>query len=208
MTETGMDRRGALGLLGMLGLAGLGLAGCGDDDAQAEVVAAEAGQHSATRVRVSPSLSYEKLVGRFEKTVPDLPLAQMQAKLKAGQMDAVVTMLAQASPVRMFRFYALDVTPFMAAAGHAAKAKTYLMGNPLIAEKMFAIDPGVMLYAPLRVLIHTDAEGAAHLVLDRPSDLFGSFGNAEITAAGTQLDATVADLLTTMKLEVPPALAT
>ena len=42
-SETGMDRRGALGLLGMLGLAGLGLAGCGDDDAQAEAVAAEAG---------------------------------------------------------------------------------------------------------------------------------------------------------------------
>jgi uncharacterized protein (DUF302 family) len=107
----------------------------------------------------------------------------------------------------MYLFYALDVTPFMAAVGHSGQAKTYLMGNPLIAEKMFAVDPGVMLYAPLRVLIHTDTSDAAHLVLDRPSDLFGSFGSPEIAATGAQIDATVANLLTVMGFEVPGALA-
>jgi uncharacterized protein (DUF302 family) len=95
----------------------------------------------------------------------------------------------------------------MAAAGHPGKAKTYLMGNPLIAEKMFAVDPGVMLYAPLRVLICTDGSGAAHWVMDKPGELFGSFGSPEITATGAQIDATVSELLRTMKFPVPAALS-
>ena len=205
----GLNRRGALGLLGALGLAGISLAGCGSDDAAAEVSTDPAAvTHSATRLSVSPSLSYEQVVRRFEKTVPELPLAEMKAGLARGRMDEVRSLLLAGSPVRMYRFYALDVTPFMAAAGHSGKARTYLMGNPLIAETMFAVDPGVMLYAPLRVLIHTDAAGAAHWVLDRPSELFASFTSPEITAAGTQIDVAVANLLRVMKFEVPAALAT
>jgi hypothetical protein len=207
----GLNRRGALGLLGALGLAGISLTGCGSDDAQADVSTdPSAVTHSATRLSVSPGLPYEQVVKRFEKTVPALPLDQMKAQLAKGQIDAVRELLANGSKVKMYVFYALDVTPFMAAAGHPGKAKTYLMGNPLIAEKMFAVDPGVMLYAPLRVLIHTgidtDTAGAAHWVMDRPSELFGSFGSPEITATGAQIDATVANLLRTMKFEVPPAL--
>jgi uncharacterized protein (DUF302 family) len=201
-----LDRRGAIGLLGLLGLAGLGLSACGSDDAAAETgVDPAAIRHSATRVSVT-GLRYEQLVRRFERTVPQLPVAQMQAKLQQGDMDGVRTLLQNASPVRMFLFYALDVTPFMAAAGHSGKAKTFLMGNPLIAERMFAHDPGVMLYAPLRVLIHTDAEDVAHLVFDRPSELFASFDSPEIAATGAELDATLADLIRTLKLEVPASL--
>lgn len=205
----GVDRRGALGLLGALGLAGFSLAGCGSDDASADVSTDPAAvTHAATRLSVSPGLPYEQVVRRFERTVPELPLAEMKAGLAKGRMDEVRALLLARSTVRMYRFYALDVTPFMAAAGHAGKARTYLMGNPLIAETMFAVDPGVMLYAPLRVLIHTDAAGAAHWVLDRPSELFASFAAPEIAAAGSQIDLTVANLLRTMKFEVPAALAT
>jgi uncharacterized protein (DUF302 family) len=203
----GLNRRGALGLLGALGLAGISLAGCGSDDAEADVSTdPSAVTHSATRLSVSPGLPYEQVVKRFEKTVPALPLDQMKAHLAKGQIDAVRDLLANGSKVKMYVFYTLDVTPFMAAAGHPGKARTYLMGNPLIAEKMFAVDPGVMLYAPLRVLIHTDDTGAAHWVMDRPSELFGSFGSPEITATGAQIDATVANLLRAMKFEVPAAL--
>lgn len=205
-----LDRRSTLGLLGLLGLTGLsGLSACGSGSgagsARVETVAAGPDRHVATRIVVSPPLSYDKLVARFEKTVPDLPLEKMQAGLRAGRFDVVTAALA-GSAVGMFLLYALDATPFMAAAGHSGKAKTYLMGNPLLAEKMFARDPGVMLYAPLRVLIHTDAAGAAHLVLDRPSDLFGGFDDAEIATTGAQIDATVAKLLTTMGLEAPAGL--
>jgi hypothetical protein len=204
----GLNRRGALGLLGALGLAGISLAGCGSDDAQAEASTdPSAVTHTATRLSVSPGLSYEAVVRRFEKTVPELPIEEMKAALARGRIDEARALLLAGSKVKMYRFYALDVTPFMAAAGHTGKARSYLMGNPLLAEKMFAVDPGAMLYAPLRVLIHTDGQGAAHWVLDKPSELFASFSSPEIAATGAQIDATVANLLRTMKFEVPAALA-
>ncbi|MGQ0463882.1 MAG: DUF302 domain-containing protein, partial [Sporichthyaceae bacterium] len=207
ISELGIDRRGALGVLGGLGLAGLTLTGCGSSDAIA-VAAAEpaAGEHSARRISVAPGLAYEKLVKRFEKTVPVLPVAKMQAAVAGKDKKGLVALLAKGSPLGMYLSWSLDITPFMAVAGHAAKAKSYLMGNPLLASKMYAHDSGVMLYAPLRLLVHTGADGAAQLTFDRPSDLFGSFSSAEIAAVGKEIDAKVAGVLRAMKLEVPPEL--
>jgi hypothetical protein len=175
--------------------------------AHAQAAQREPTPHSATRISVAPDLSYDMLIARFESTVPPLPLAHMQEHLNAGNVAAVRTLLEKGSPVGVYVFYALDATPFMAAAGHAGKAKSYLVGNPLIAEKMFAHDPGAMLYAPRRSLNHADKDHTAHLTLDRPSDLFASFGNPDIAATGTYLDAAVANVLSTMEIAVPSALS-
>jgi hypothetical protein len=165
------------------------------------------GTHSATRIVVSPAGSYEELEAAFERTVPILPLEQLQARLKAGDAAGARSLLENGSSVGMYLFFTLDATPFMAAMGHGGKAKTYLMGNPLTAERMYTSDPAVMLYAPLRVLLHEDHQGAAHLTLDRPSDLFGSFGNEAITSVGHDLDATVAKIIQKMGFTGPTALS-
>lgn len=201
-----MDRRTALGMLGTAGLGGLVLAGCGESGGAAQAASREPGAHTATRLTLDTALSYEQFVSRFEATVPELPTAQMQAKLKAGKTDEVRKLLESSSPVGMYLFYTLDATPFMAAAGHTAKAKSYLVGNPLLAEQMFAVDPGMMLYAPVRLLIHTDATDAAHVSFDRPSDLFASFGSAEIAATGKKVDAALGRILTKVGVTVPAAL--
>ena len=52
-----------------------------------------------------------------------------------------------------------------------------------------------LLRAPLRVLVHGDAEGNAVFSMDQPSTAFGSLGVPEITAAGEELDLKVATLL-------------
>ncbi len=44
------------------------------------------------------------------------------------------------------------------------------------------------LYAPLRVLIYENHEGKTCLEYDKPSSLFGQFGNAQITAVAVMLD--------------------
>ncbi len=208
-----LSRRTALrgGLLAAAGVAGL--AGCGTDSAAQAVAATPTpsggppgSAHTVTRLTSSPGLSFATMVSRFEKTVPPLPMEKMVATLKAKPFAEVKALLAKASPVSMFLFSSLDATPFMTAAGHKAKAKTYLMGNPLIAEKMYAYDAGVMLYAPLRTAIFTDDAGAAHFTIDRPSDLFGSFDDAHIAATGRTLDATLVKLLEHLKFPVPTEL--
>ena len=44
------------------------------------------------------------------------------------------------------------------------------------------------LYAPLRVLVYEDEGGKAFVEYDRPSSLFGQFGNGSVTEVAAMLD--------------------
>jgi uncharacterized protein (DUF302 family) len=44
------------------------------------------------------------------------------------------------------------------------------------------------LYAPLRVLIYENEEGKTCVEYDKPSALFGQFGNAKVTDVAAMLD--------------------
>ncbi len=46
-------------------------------------------------------------------------------------------------------YFRNDVQPVMSAAGDRADCIAYLMGNHIIAERMFRYEPRAMLYAPL-----------------------------------------------------------
>ena len=79
--------------------------------------------------------------------------------------------------------------------GKARKAIQYVVGNPLFAVQMTQHDIRASLYAPLRVLLYENEEGKTCLEYDKPSSLFGQFGNAEITAVATMLDRKLEDLV-------------
>ncbi len=79
--------------------------------------------------------------------------------------------------------------------GKARKAVQYVVGNPLFAVQMTQHDIRASLYAPLRVLLYEKEEGKTCLEYDKPSSLFGQFGNAEITAVATMLDRKLEDLV-------------
>jgi len=199
-------------LLAATGLAGLGA--CDGEEQQPAAASATlassrtAIRHTVTRLTVTPGLPYAEVVARYEQTVPQLPTAALRTQLRTKPFAEVKAFLAKASPVSLFIFWTLDVTPFMTAAGHLAKCRTYLMGNPLIAETMYPYNAGVMLHAPLRAAIFTDSTGVAHLIIDRPSDLFASFDDPHITATGHALDAKLVDLLHRLQFPVPPELRT
>jgi uncharacterized protein (DUF302 family) len=73
-------------------------------------------------------------------------------------------------------------------AGQKKKAIQYLVGNPLFAVQMTQHDIRAGLYAPLRVLIYEDDHGKTCVEYDRPSTLFGQFGNAKATEVAAMLD--------------------
>jgi hypothetical protein len=51
------------------------------------------------------------------------------------------------------------------------------------------------LYAPLRVVLFEDEQGRGIFEYDRPSSLFGQYGDGRVTEVGRYLDATLeADL--------------
>jgi uncharacterized protein (DUF302 family) len=51
------------------------------------------------------------------------------------------------------------------------------------------------LYAPLRVLLYEKESGRATFEYDRPSSLFGQFGDERVRAVARELDASIEGVL-------------
>src|SRR5260370_40831560 len=62
------------------------------------------------------------------------------------------------------------------------------VGNHVIADQMVRRDPKILLYAPLRILVHGDADGDAVVSIDRPSTVFASLGVREMDEVASLLD--------------------
>jgi uncharacterized protein (DUF302 family) len=69
------------------------------------------------------------------------------------------------------------------------KAKRYHVGNPLIAFQMTQHDLRAGLYAPLTMFVYATGPATVRVEFDRPSSLFGQFGNPTITEVAVGLDA-------------------
>jgi hypothetical protein len=70
---------------------------------------------------------------------------------------------------------------------------------------MYRHDARALLYAPLRVLIHSDAEDNAVFSIDQPSTVFVSLGVPDITVVGEELDQKVAALLQAIGVDAQAA---
>jgi uncharacterized protein (DUF302 family) len=70
-----------------------------------------------------------------------------------------------------------------------SNAIQYEIGNPLTASKMTRHCLAAALYAPLRVVLYENEEGEAVFEYDKPSSLFGQFGDDRVTDVGRYLDA-------------------
>jgi uncharacterized protein (DUF302 family) len=122
-----------------------------------------------------------------------------------GSWDDVRAKAAENAPNELMVYAKIDATPLLGVAGHDVKAVEYLLGNHVIAETMFRHDPKALLYAPLRVLVHSDPDGNAVFSMDQPSSAFGSLGIAEVTEVGLGLDRKVANLLRVIGVDPGPA---
>jgi hypothetical protein len=87
------------------------------------------------------------------------------------------------------------LTALYATTDHRPKAVEYFVGNHVIADQMVRRDPKILLYAPLRILVHGDADGDAVVSIDRPSTVFASLGVREIDQVGALLDDKIAAVL-------------
>lgn len=159
-------------------------------------------EHTSVRLDFVSTESFEVFRARFEDAVPAF---SPELVGEGDGWDAISERTFAAAPHAFLRYARLDGTPIFARAGHATPATTYLMGNHVFAELMFRHDPGILLYAPLRVAIFQDRAGRTHLSVDQPSGRFGSFGDPEIAATGRMLDERLADLVAALGLTGPGA---
>lgn len=143
-------------------------------------------------ITIRSAASFEKVQARLEQSLPKLdpeimPLIasgdvkRLQQKLEAGPELAI--------------FLSRDHGRLLRVAGHARKAMQYDIGNPLTASRMTRHQLAAGLYAPLRVILYEDETGGSVFEYDRPSSLFGQFGDEQVTAVARGLDAALARAL-------------
>jgi uncharacterized protein (DUF302 family) len=124
----------------------------------------------------------EARMGRFDQAVYE--------ELQSGaDPEAVRTRLeGMAGPSGFMLFRTSDHGALLRLAGQTRRAVQYLLGNPLFAVRMTQHDIRAGLYAPLRVLLYEDETGKTCIEYDKPSTLFGQFGNARVTEVAAMLD--------------------
>ena len=89
----------------------------------------------------------------------------------------------------LFIFLKRDHGALLQVSGRPGKATQYEIGNPPHCNEDDSARNAAAPHAPLRVVLYENAAGRATYEYDRPSTLFGQFGDRQVTAAGRELDA-------------------
>jgi uncharacterized protein (DUF302 family) len=143
----------------------------------------------------------------YEEAVPDVPVGEVQELVRrTAPWQEMVDLIDARAPNGFLIYFRNDLHPVMRGAGDTADCIAYLMGNHVIAERMFRHDPRAMLYAPLHTVIWEDENGDAWFSVDQPSTQFSSLGIPAIDEVGIELDRKLARLLKVLDLEAPAVL--
>ena len=163
-------------------------------------------QHRITRVEIATGVAFDQFVTALEKAAPPfVPEPMHRIAAEGGTWAQVRHVVAESAPNDLMVYARIDAIPLFSIAGHRVRAVEYLIGNHVIAETMFRHDPRALLYAPLRMLVYSDADGNAVFTMDQPSAAFGSLGVAEIADVGEALDGKVSRLLHVAGVDITDA---
>jgi uncharacterized protein (DUF302 family) len=124
----------------------------------------------------------ERQLGRFD------PEVYKSLAAGADPEEAKAKIGAMVGPSGFMLFTTNGHGALLRIVGQKRKAIQYVLGNPLIALQMTQHDIRASLYAPLRLLVYENEEGKTCLEYDKPSSLFGQFGNEQITPTAVMLD--------------------
>ncbi|HEY6497189.1 MAG TPA: DUF302 domain-containing protein [Trebonia sp.] len=163
--------------------------------------------HAMVRLDIPTAMSFDDFRLAFEAAAPVFDAAGVQELIAGGaEWQDVQAAAERNAPNGLMVYAVIDIGRIMAAAGHATRCVQYLLGNHVVAERMFRHDPAIALYAPLRVIVTGDADDQAVFTVDRPSSVFAGLGQTEITGVGTELDHKVARLLQVITGRAPAML--
>jgi hypothetical protein len=166
-------------------------------------------RYSVNRLTVEVGSAPAEFQSQYEQAVPPFPADQVaELARRQAPWPEMLDLMASASPVGFFLFSKIDVAPTVRLAGDKAFGVAYLMGNNTLMESMYRYEPAILLYAPLHIVIWGDPDGPGYLTFDKPSDQFGSFGRAEVSTVGVELDHKLAALLDHLGVSVPAELLT
>jgi hypothetical protein len=139
-------------------------------------------------IKIESSKPFAEVKAALEELVPPLD-PEVPEALRQGDIGRAKEALQRGPELAIFG--ARDHGGLLRVAGLARKAVQYDIGNPLTATRMTQHQLPASLYAPLRVLLYENEIGRAVFEYDRPSSLFGQFGDERVTAVARELDASL-----------------
>lgn len=146
-------------------------------------------QIQVDHVQVVADKAFELVTKAFEQQLGNFDEKEFRAFAEKETPDKARAKLeAMVGPSGFMLFRTSDHGALLRMAGQKKKAIQYLVGNPLFAVEMTKHDIRASLYAPLRVLIYENEQGRTCIEYDKPSSLFGQFGNEKIAPTATMLD--------------------
>ena len=144
---------------------------------------------AATRPFADVQAAFERRLGRFE-----LGVYQRLAADDADPARVRASYPRDGRPSGFMLFAAQDHGRLLRLVGRHRKDVQYDLGNPLFAVEMTRNAIGASLYAPLRVLIYEADDGQMCIQYDKPSSLFGQFGDERVGRMAAVLDRKLEDL--------------
>ena len=121
---------------------------------------------------------------RIRGLLRDGKIGRVKSELQAIQGDAHLTIFSIAAH-----------GDWLQIVSGKRKAAQYVIGNVLVSTQMTQHRLAAGLYAPLRVMLYENDAGTATIEYDRPSTLFGQYGDARVTAVAKKLDREIYDVL-------------
>jgi uncharacterized protein (DUF302 family) len=143
-------------------------------------------------IKIESRRSFSEVKAAFESLVPQLD-ARIFVLLQYGESDRARKELERGPELSIFN--TRDHGGLLQITGQPRKALQYAIGNPLTATRMTQRQLPAALYAPLRVVLYENEAGHATFEYDRPSSLFGQFGDERVTAVARELDASLERVL-------------
>lgn len=139
---------------------------------------------------------FEEVRAALEKTVPSADFAALNQLVasRASREAVEAKVRSMTGDLGFMVLGRIDQGPLTSLLGKRKNMTTYLVGNPVLANRMFDEHPGVSHYAPVRVSIYEDFRGRVHVTYEQPSSLLAQFENSEIEAVGKILDEKLASL--------------
>ena len=145
-------------------------------------------------IRIDSDKSYDEVraamekIPRFDDRIRTLlhygEIARVKAELKKIQGDAGLVIFSIATHGDWLQIIS----------GRRPAAQ-YVIGNVLVSTQMTRHELAAGLYAPLRIMLYENKAGTATLEYDRPSTLFGQYGEERVTAVAKELDQAIFDTL-------------
>lgn len=163
--------------------------------------------HWVNRLSMAVGAPFDDFRARYEQAVPRFETERFERLAEDdADWDAILQATAENAPHNFILYWSGDFTHIMRLAGDRWRCVEYLMGNHVIAQRMYHHNPAVLLYAPLRTAIYEDADGETWFTVEQPTTQFSSFGNPEITNVSKELDRELASLLEYLNVPVPATL--